>query len=161
MSKLPNTILIGAQKAGTSSLYNWLSQHPDIFAPEEMKDFHFFTLDKFYNQGVSFLAPYYNDVDGEKVIMKGAVNYIYFPETAKRLYNYNPSLKFLLLLRNPYTRAISAYNYFYNLGIENLSFEAALEREQSKKLNTRQELADFSYLKHGFYYEQLIEIENQ
>jgi hypothetical protein len=152
-----NTILIGVQKAGTSSLYNWIVQHPEVYGPEEMKDFHFFSNDKFYNQGIEYLAPYYNKVSDEKMIMKGAVNYIFFPFVVKRLYDYNPNLKFILILRNPIERAISSYNYFYKLGVENLSFEEAIKREQIGKLKTVKEKSDFAYIEHGFYHKQILE----
>ena len=43
-----NTFLIGAQKAGTTSLYDWLSQHPEVSAPSAIKDYHFFTNEKLF-----------------------------------------------------------------------------------------------------------------
>ena len=60
MDKKINCFLIGVQKAGTSSFYNWISQHPEIEGPDEMKDTHFFTLNKYFQKGNSWLESFYN-----------------------------------------------------------------------------------------------------
>ena len=152
---LPNTVLIGAHKAGTSSFYNWLSQHPDIFAPEEMKDFPFFLLEKYFRKGNGYLSKFYKNSSAFPIRMQGAVQYIYFPFVPKRLYEFDPTLKLILLLRNPVIRAFSAHQYLHNLGVEHLEFEAAIEREEVADFKEILDKAKFEYLKHGLYADQL------
>src|SRR4051812_37418065 len=99
MEKKINCFLIGVQKAGTSSFYNWISQHPEIEAPEEMKDFHFFTLSKYHEKGSSWLESFYNYKKEAKVRIQGAVNYIFFNEAPIRIKEYNSESRFILILR--------------------------------------------------------------
>jgi len=73
-----NTVIIGIQKAGTTSFYDWLGQHPDIYAPVKAKDFHFFSNDKHFNKGINNLTDKYKDYKNEKIILHSGVNYSYF-----------------------------------------------------------------------------------
>ena len=155
--KKPNAILLGVHKAGTSSFFNWLSQHPDVYAPEEMKDFPFFIIDKFYNKGIKELSKYFASINGEKIGLHGAVQYIYFPIVAKRIYEFNPETKLILILRNPVKRAFSAHQYLYKLGVESLPFLSALEREETENFQSIEDRAKYKYLDHGFYFKQLQE----
>lgn len=153
----PNTFLIGVQKAATSSLYNWLSQHDEICAPPSLKDIPFFADDRLFSKGFGIFnqvyPKYYN---GQKVIIQGNVNYIYFEKALKRIKDYSPNAKFILILRNPVDRAISAYNFSVRRGMENLEIEKAFEREEEVLSAGRfQELSDHTYKSHGLYFEQL------
>lgn len=149
-----NTFLIGAQKAGTTSLYDWLGQHPDIFAPEELKDFHCFTNPKLFNKGIKYLERFYES--NQKVKLHSAVNYLYFSDVAaQRLHEYNQKAKIIICLRNPVDRAISAYRYFTRTLEEKFTFEEAINREENEKLHTYTELANHSYIAHGKYLKQI------
>src|SRR4051794_23774070 len=106
-----NCFLIGVQKAGTSSFYNWLSQHPQIEAPQEMKDTHFFSLAKYYEKGNNWVESFYNSREEARVRLQGAVNYIFLDEAPIRIKNYNSESKFILILRDPVKRAYSAFKY--------------------------------------------------
>ena len=157
---LPNTILIGVQKAGTSSIYNWISQHPEVYGPQEIKDLHYFSLDKYFERGDSFLSSFYPNYNNEKIIMCGGVNYIYFPFVAKRINTFNPDAKLILILRNPVKRAYSAYTYFYKLGVENRSFTDAISFEKNTQFEDIIDQSTFTYLEHGKYYQQIQEYYN-
>ena len=155
MDKKINCFLIGAQKAGTSSFYNWLSQHPEINAPEEMKDTHFFSHEKYFLKGTDWLESFYKSNVQKPVLLKGAVNYIYFPQIAAAIKNYNNQSKFILVLRDPVKRALSAYQYFYKLGTEKRSFEQAIKEELQEKFHSAECKANFAYLDHGYYHRQI------
>jgi len=151
-----NTFLIGAQKAGTTSLFSWLGQHPKIDAPIETKDLHFFSYDKNFCKGYNYLDKFYNKE--KKVRLHAAVNYLYFSNiSAKRISEYIENPKFIVCIRNPVDRAVSAYNYNKMTQREHLSFEKAIEREFTKSMNYHQELADYTYLEHGKYFSQIVE----
>lgn len=158
MDHSPNTFLIGVQKAGTSSFYDWLSQHPEIFAPEEMKDLHVFSSDEYYPKRKEMFSSFYKAYQEEKIILKGGVNYIYFPFVAERIFQFNPDAKLILILRNPVKRAVSAYNYFTNLGWETRTFSDALNQENPN--GSIRDQAAFSYKDHGYYYKQIQNLLN-
>lgn len=151
---LPNTCIIGVQKAGSTSLTDWLGQHPDIYSNPRIKDLHYFVNEKWYAKGLDGLSDFHKDVEHEKIILHSAINYFYFPIAAERLHQFNPNLKLILVLRNPVHRASSAYRYFYKLGEEELSFEGALQREQEGKIEEAFS-GKHSYLAHGLYAKQL------
>ena len=150
-----NTFLLGAQKAGTTSLYDWLGQHPAIEAPLAIKDYHFFCNDTYYKKGHDHLETFYKNNEA-LINLHGAVNYLYFHQvSAARIHAYNPEAKLIICLRNPVDRAISAYKYFTRVLQENNSFHDALEKEINGELTTFKELSNNSYISHGFYDEQI------
>ncbi len=114
----PNFIIIGAQKAGTSSLHNYLSQHPDLFASDP-KEIHYF--DKWINFGYS-LGWYENHFSSffrnKKLFFESSPNYIYCESVAQHISKLYPNIKMILILRNPATRAFSAWNMFRELLLE-------------------------------------------
>ena len=155
---LPNTYIIGVQKAGTTAFYDWLGQHPDVFAPNEIKDIHFFSLDEYYNKGIDYLKSFYKSSNSQKIFLNAGVNYIFFPYSLERIKEISEAGK--VILRDPIKRAFSAYNYFHKLGQENLSFEDALNRERNNEISDSIEKACFTYLEHGRYVKQLKSLFN-
>jgi len=154
---LPNTFLIGAQKAATTSLYYWLSQHPEICAPLSVKDYAFFTRDEYYNQGLSHLNDFYNDdYKNQKIVLQGSVHYIFFEKALKRICHHQPKAKFILVLRHPIDRAISAYRYAKKFNYETKGFERAIELEQRRLQSSDIRVqSECTYLHHGLYYKQI------
>jgi len=160
---LPNVILIGAQKAGTTSLYSWIAQHPDVYGDMAMKDFPYFIMDNYYNRGLNWFGRCFRKAKDQRVILHGSVQYIYFYNiSARRLYKYNKNLKLILILRNPIERAYSAFWDAVKIGLEDsCSFEEALKlEEQRKKIKDFNLKAHLTYVDHGFYYEQLVGFYN-
>lgn len=157
--KLPNAYLIGVQKAGTSSLFDWLSQHPDIFGPQGMKDFHFFSNNEHWRKGLKFYRDFFKKHKNEKIIMAGGVNLIYFTDCFKRIKKVSPEAKMLLVIRNPIDRAFSGYNHavFTKQETEATSFEEAIKLEKTRKLKAYQQKSYLTYVGHGFYYKQIKE----
>lgn len=157
-----NAFLVGAQKSATTSLYYWISQHPDICAPISMKDFPYFAKDEFFEKGDSYLRQEYekcNESSSSTTFVQGSVSYMFYPYSIQRIFDYNPASKLILVLRNPIDRAVSAYRYFVKMQKETETFEKAIEQEdermQSPDFAVRSDLA---YLNHGLYGKQLQEI---
>jgi hypothetical protein len=96
MNKKPNAFIIGVQKAGTTSLFNWLSQHPEVCAPEAMKDFHFFSNDEHYFKGQQFYLKNFEHCKDSKIILGGGVNHMYIKKSAKRIFEFNKESKFYI-----------------------------------------------------------------
>lgn len=145
-----NTFLIGVQKAGTSTFWNWLSQHPDVYAPEVMKDFHYFNRNQWHRRGSDYLHSFYTDYANEKIVMHGGVNYYFEPEFIENHLAYNSNSKYILILRDPIERAWSAYQYFSNLGNETRTFGQAIDDELDGR-NRNEDRHMFAYLEHGLY----------
>lgn len=145
--------LIGAQKAGTTTLYSWLSQHPEINAPEALKDFHFFSSQEYFPKGYDWFIKLYKNEPSPKI--NGAVNYIFQTEVPEKIKAYNPEAKFIVILRDPVKRAYSGHQFFKKLNVESLSFSEALEKEKRGELSSSSEKDDFAYIDHGMYHKQL------
>ena len=154
---LPNTIILGAQKAGTTSLFDWISQHPDVYGEPGMKDFPFFIKDEYYEKGLNWFNNRFKKHRDEKIVLHGCVNYMYFcNEFIDRINSYPHETKFIVVLRNPIERAYSAYWFNRKIGVEKaLTFEEALNNEYTESFKSLKEIGSFTYLDHGYYYRQL------
>lgn len=139
--------MVGAAKAGTTSLHDYLSRHPDIYLsnPKEPK-YMSLTANKFPHTGprdsevdaaiIKTLEDYaalFRGGKNEKIVGEASADYLYFHETVIPLIKeMSPDAKILILLRNPVDRAFSAYRHMLSDGRETLSFEEALEREKER-----------------------------
>lgn len=133
LHNLPNYLIIGAAKCGTSSLYEYLTQHPSI-NPALGKEINFF--DMHYSKGINWYRSYFpfknfftkkNSITGE-----ATPRYLDHPHAAKRVYDLIPSVKIIVLLRNPVDRAYSHWNMMVAHKREDLSFSEAIENEKSR-----------------------------
>jgi hypothetical protein len=156
---LINFLIIGAQKAGTTSLLTNLDRLSEIYVPDD-KEISCFYDDQQYNRRFIELPyeGYFSKWSGEKYVGNAPVNTLFFAEhTANNIHRYNPSIKLITILRDPVERAYSAYWYFVRLGLEARSFDAAIEEETDiLSHGTFRERCDFTYISHGYYYEQLL-----
>ena len=153
----PNTILIGAQKCATTSVYNWVSQHPEVCGPSTLKDYSFFIKDSFFEKGIDLFKKDYEKegYNNQKIILHGCVHYIYFKKAIDRIYEYDPNIKLLLVLRNPIDRAISAYQYAKKMNLEKLEFKSALKKENTRLKGNLSDRSELTYVSHSKYGEQL------
>ncbi|MBL4774792.1 MAG: sulfotransferase [Mariprofundus sp.] len=152
---LPNFMLIGAAKSGTTSLHHYLSQHPQIFLPSE-KELQFFTDDKLFEKGKEFYSSYFSGSEG--FLAKGEATPFYLHRAdivIPRLKCFFPpnAMKFIVILRDPVKRAWSHYLHMVRLGLEPLSLEAALKLEVDR-LN-QDPTSWYSYYSDGLYCRQL------
>lgn len=163
----PAFMIIGAQRGGTTSLYNYLCEHPRIL-PAREKEIHFF--DKAYERGPDWYAAFFPSWLahlGQRAITGEATPYYLFhPLAPERIHAHFPQMKLIVLLRNPVDRAYSHYQYQVRLGNEVLSFEDALAQE-SERLHGEHARIEaetgynsfahqkFSYLTRGVYVDAL------
>jgi hypothetical protein len=168
----PAYLIIGTQKGGTTSLYNYLIRHPQI-QPALNKEIHYFDLH--FNEPLSwYLAHYPLDVHqrifssiGEPLISGEATPYYLFhPLASQRVAQVFPNMKLICMLRNPIDRAYSHFNHNRRKGRENRTFEEAINIElKNVPLETEKLLKNgnaisnehrhFSYLFRGIYVDQL------
>ena len=157
MSIQINTFLIGVQKSATTSVYDWISQHPDVCGPVSLKDTPFFIDDKLFNKGLNFLEKIYqNELSNERIILNGSAHNIYFEHAIKRIKKHNPDAKLILILRNPVDRAISAYRFAVKRNLERDSFMNSIKNESIRlQSDNIQILSETTYIDHGRYYQQI------
>ncbi|WP_162138985.1 sulfotransferase domain-containing protein [Mesoflavibacter zeaxanthinifaciens] len=103
-------MILGAQKSGTTALHDYIAQHPKIISPQK-KELHFFDSCKTKN-----IKDYHLNFPYKKFSLKTSFEstprYLYYPETAKKIKDYNSKLKFIIVLRDPIKRAYSAWNMY-------------------------------------------------
>lgn len=107
---IPNFLVIGAQKSGTTWLYRHFWQHPEIFVSEEKwgkKEIHYF--DREFHRGIGWYLEHFKGADSYKAIGEVTPSYLYFPQCAERIYNLLPNVNLIAVLRNPVYRAFSQY----------------------------------------------------
>ncbi|WP_017715481.1 sulfotransferase domain-containing protein [Kamptonema formosum] len=163
---MPDFLIIGAQKCGTTSLYHYLIQHPQI-RPAAQKELHFFDL--FFSKGVEwYLEQFPRRTAGAGWLTgESSPYYIFHPLVPQRVWRLFPEVKLIVLLREPVARAWSHYHHEVRLGYEKLSFEDAIALEPERlKGETEKILADetyysfnhqhCTYLSRGAYAEQLL-----
>ncbi len=111
---LPNFMIIGVAKAGTSWLSHTLRQHPDIYMP--LEEIHYFNRASNFERGVPWYQEHFAGVTTEKAIGEKSVYYLAPPQNnlekrAKMIHDMMPDGKLIAVLRDPVERAISAYNH--------------------------------------------------
>lgn len=149
----PSFFIIGAQKSGTTALFHYLCEHPDVVSGHK-KEIHFFNRDQRYiERGMNYYHsqfPLPFELGECGVTFDATPKYIYCPKCPKRIHTYNPHAKMILLLRNPVERAYSAWNMFRKFHYDQRSpllpgwFSMnASDREGMRRLLTRKEYPSF------------------
>lgn len=163
---MPNFLIIGAAKAGTTSLYYYLNQHPQIYM-SSVKEPRFFALEgeklNFQNpdQGINHTSvtsldeycALFNEVTDEMAIGEASPLYLYSTKATERIKHYIPDAKLIAILRDPVQRAFSCYTHLVRENYEKLSFEQGLKEEEQR---IQKNWAHLWHYKHGgYYYKQL------
>jgi hypothetical protein len=168
MNKLPNFLIIGAAKSGTTALYHYLGQHPDVFLTP-IKETNFFaqkgkdldfkgpndnlvTHKKTITEIVDYKNQFINVTD-EKAIGEICPSYLYFEDAPKNIKEHIPEVKIIVILREPVSRAFSAWVHLTRDGREYLSFNNALADESRRIKDNWSEI--WHYKEEGKYYGQL------
>ncbi len=161
---LPNLLIVGAAKSGTTSLHNYLKQHPDVFMTDH-KEPHFLINSeigkKRIHKAVTKLDKYrkmFDTLTDYKYKGESSVMYLAFPEFAiKNIKKYlAPDVKIIIMLRNPIERAYAGYlhNLRYNPS-ENFSFEEAFDKSEQRYHQQEDMTPDTRYLHVGCYASQV------
>lgn len=161
----PSVLVIGAQRSGTTSLFNYLAQHPDV-RPPFSKEIHYFDIH--YSRGVRWYRgrfPYRHQLRGA-LTLDASPYYLFHPLVPPRAAALLPDIKLIALLRNPVDRALSHYQHEVRDRRESLSFAEAIAQETDRLAGEEERLvADpgyqshnhrrYSYTRRGRYVEQL------
>ncbi len=162
--QLPNFFIVGAAKAGTTSLWRYLLQHPEIYMPSDImfKEPAFFSNIKGGNN-LDQYKSLFSGVRNERMIGEASTAYLTSPESPARIVTMIPDAKIIIMLRNPIDRAHSLYNWMACNGYEPIeSFEEALKIEQSDRYGNTNFLKfnpeyyyNYLYFYSGLYSQQI------
>jgi Sulfotransferase domain len=160
---LPDFLILGAQKAGTTALYAYLRWHPGITGPS-WKEVSFF--DRHYLRGVAWYRGHFPLRPRGRLVGEASPAYLFHPLAPERALATVPEARLIALLRDPVDRALSHYHHEVALGREPLSFEDAIDAEPERTRGEEERLIrepgyfshawwDHAYLARGLYALQL------
>jgi len=120
---LPNFLIAGSQKAGSTWLVSKLRQHPDVFMPQ--REVHFFNIEENFRQGLNWYERHFEGARGSAAIGEKTPNYFWvtkdkfssrfgnhLPFTPEKIHSVLPDVKIIVIVRNPVERLISAVNHY-------------------------------------------------
>lgn len=148
---------MGAGKSGTTSLYHYLKQHPDVFLAA-VKEPHYYCFagiephgpwkDVEYIKNKSTYEALFDTWDGQKAIGEASASYLYYPEAAAKIKQEIPSAKIIIILRSPIERAFSNYRHLIRIGLErNRNFGEVIRGGSA---------SPWDYLTQGLYHDQVV-----
>jgi len=159
---LPDVVILGTQRGGTTSLFDWLATHPKV-APSTTKEVHYF--DRHYGNGELWYRAHFPLKLVPRTSVEATPYLLFYPPAPSRVAADLPrSTRFVVLLRDPVQRAISQYWHSCRLGAEDQPLEVALALEQERLAGQDAIVAsggesfahrNFSYKARGHYAEQL------
>jgi hypothetical protein len=164
--RLPNFLIVGASRCGTTSLYHYLKEHPDVFM-SRIKEPSFFLAQfnpvpekgigddkKKYYQDFDEYCRLFEKAGKSKAIGEASTENLYHSEKAiPYIQQYLGNPKIIISLRNPVERAFSAYTYLLSENREFLSFEEGLEQEEKRRRDGWRQI--WFYQDAGFYFRRV------
>lgn len=156
MTLKPNFFIVGTPKSGTTSLFHYLQEHPEVFLPE-LKEPHFFSCpevkETYYKTEIVDLKEkylnLYQSTKAFKAIGDLSSSYLFNTNAAERISTFNPAAKIIIVLRNPVERAISHYLMDVNLGYINVSLLKVFNNKEKYQKYYKE------YIELGFYHQQI------
>jgi len=173
---LPNLFILGAAKCGTTTLFSYLNELPDICMSDPKEPFFF---EAEFENGLQFYQDkYFSHWNSEPILGDARVSNLYIPWVPNRIYETNPNSKLIVIVRNPIERAFSNWVHFRNAQLDELNFSEAIradwERIQSgRNYETNEEVEQHTqqlvvnaqghsgeglyrtYIDRGYYFEQI------
>jgi len=170
---LPDFYIIGFVKCGTTSLYEYLISHPNVYPPKG-KEIDYF--DRLYSRGINWYKVSFPLKIQKFIVTKifrksfltgeATPRYIVHPHALDRIKQVTPNAKFIILLRNPTTRAFSQYNMNLRNDYEYRDFEGALKHETERIEGRMQKMKKdsdyyswnydvYGYREHGIYVDKI------
>ena len=167
MARLPDFVIIGAARCGTTSLHAYLREHPQVFMSSE-KETDYFSLGDLPSDEVPALAApwraktraeyeaFFRDAGDAHAVGEASPTYLFYPRSAERLRQAIPDAKLICVLRDPVERAYSHFALARKMGFETeTDFEAAVAREDERWRTDRS--MRFTYTRASFYHDGLAE----
>jgi hypothetical protein len=164
----PGLLILGAQKAGTTSLYNYLTEHPGVIPNRSWKEIRFFDLPENYRQGMGwYLGGFPTRFEaGGRMTIDASPSNLYFPQIPALIHKHlGPDIRMIALLRNPADRAYSGWKMYQSFGTnpnvapnnrliaDRRSFAEAIDQELSGRVDPK--MYPYGYVGRGLYADQI------
>jgi hypothetical protein len=155
---LPDFLILGAQKAGTTALYAYLRAHPALTGPawKEVSFFdrHFWRGEAWYRGNFPnkvYLRAIRARAGVDPIVGEASPSYVFHPLAPERAAELVPDTRLIVLVRNPVDRALSHYHHEVALGREPLPFEQALDDEETRMAGELERMRDPRYFSHSWW----------
>jgi hypothetical protein len=164
--RLPNFLIVGAAKCGTTSLAAHLARHPDVFVPSD-KELYFFERDHIWTRGADWYASRFAGAGDAAAVGEATPSYMFYPWAVERIEQLLPDVRAVVCLRDPVERAYSHYLYWRDsFAFETRSFARAIDDELAAggdEISVHRVRSDppyFGYVARGLYLPQLERLES-
>jgi hypothetical protein len=127
---LPDFLIVGAMKSGTSTLAHYLRQHDQLFLPSG--EVHFFDKEEEYRKGVPWYREQFSEADRTQTVGEKTPTYSYKPGVPERIHDTLPDVKIVWIFREPVSRSYSNYWHAVRAGVELMSFKEAVQKEEER-----------------------------
>jgi hypothetical protein len=151
---LPDFVIIGTMKGGTTSMFQYLAQHPQVHPPFR-KEIKFFDIH--YAKGLGWYRshfPLWLKMKDGALTGEATPYYLFHPLAAERMAKVLPKVKLILMLRNPVDRTYSHFNHMVRVGREPLHFDKAIAAESERLAGEAERIVanpNYSTFMHGHY----------
>lgn len=162
-------LIIGAGRSGTTTIYKYLEEHQQICF-SKIKEIHYFSINELFEREDNYYHSFFKHYNNEKIIASADTYLLIDKDAPKKILNYNPNMKFIIMFREPVSRTFSGYNYAINNGYldSKISFIESIKNEKEllkKDLSIEQKnnicnAEQSLYSKHLKYYEQFFPKKN-
>lgn len=162
--RAPDFFLVGAAKSGTTSLWHYFGEHPEIYVTSDpgLKELGFFASDHGMQDWSAYL-DHFSEAKQDQLIGEVCNSYLSDTTCAERIHEELPHSKILIILRNPVERAASLHNWMVREGYESIrKFEDALKAEEDRwqnkdfrRRNTHGNYRNYLYKRSGLYFAQI------
>jgi hypothetical protein len=154
--RLPDFLIAGAPRSGTTWLYHLLDRHPEVYmARPVVPEPKFFLVDELYQRGLDdYSATWFADVPPGRKAGEKSTNYLECPVAAERIHHDLPDVRVVFILRNPVDRAYSNYLWTRKNRLETEDFGTALRLEESREASLSPALRyarPYAYFSRGLY----------
>lgn len=124
MSRLPDFLIIGAMRSGSTALFKYLAEHPSIFMayPKEVRYFN-----KHFDMGIEWYRDHFDEANSDQLAGEATPSYMHHHETVDRMADTVPGARLIAILRDPVDRTYSHYWMDRTSGRADVSFETYLE----------------------------------
>lgn len=156
---LPQFIIAGIQKSGTTYVDSLLREHDDIFMPDRTTDYSFFDNQEIYQKGIAWYEALFPIEEKSKTLGQTSVDCAFDPESLDRIKKHIPDAKLIFVIREPISRAYSHFWHQIKMGRENKSFEKALAYEKKRTQQSYFKKKKFSYLGRSQYSQAIYKAE--
>lgn len=157
LTRKVNFLICGTQRGGTTALFRLLQNHPEICWARH-KEVHFFDVERNFRAArprYSRYHAFFNPGPGHKVLGEATPNYMYWYDAPRRIWQYNPEMKLIVILRNPIERAYSHWNLKRHRTPQVSFWEAIVNEQERCRVALPLQHRYFSYVDRGFYVQQL------